>query len=527
MAIRERISSLLWGTAPDAAAPSYFLTRWIFLRALGIVYLVAFVSLWVQIHGLYGHNGILPAHEFLTDVAERNGSQSYYLLPTLFWFSASDGALHAVCAAGTVVSVLLILGVVPIVSSMLLWILYLSLFNIGQVFLGFQWDALLLETGFLAIFFAPITNFLKLNRDDEPSRIVLWLLRWLVFRLMFSSGVVKLSGGDLTWRNLTALTVHYQTQPLPVWTSWYLHQAPVWFQKASTLLMFFIELIVPFTVFAPRRLRYIRHVGACIMILFQLLLMATGNYCFFNILAIVLCIPLFEDAGFPERWRKFLAQPALASDVRSPRWRPILMAPLACVIVALSFVAMLDRMHCQIHWPAFVGKAESCAAPFRSVAAYGLFEQMTTTRREIVIEGSADGEHWAEYEFKYKPGDTHQRPVFIAPYQPRLDWQMWFAALSNYRDNPWFSQLLQRMLEGSPQVLGLLGKNPFPDAPPKYLRAIIYEYTFTDSKSGADGAWWLREKKGLYCPVFSLSDDEKKPDSAPAPDKAAEPVKSK
>ncbi len=502
---RSWLSTLFYGS-DTVADPSYFLTRWIFLRGLGCVYLIAFASLYFQMGGLYGQRGILPAQELLTDVHELHGSTAYYLLPTVFWFSASDTALHAVCAAGMIVSVLMIAGVVPIIASIVLWVLYLSLFNIGQVFLGFQWDALLLETGFLAIFFAPITNFLKRNRDDEPSMIALWLLRWLLFRLMFSSGVVKLSGGDPTWRNLSALNVHYMTQPLPAWTSWLMHQAPAWLQKATVLFVYFVELIVPFSIFAPRR---IRHLGAYIMVVFQVLLMVTGNYAFFNLLTIVLCIPLLEDTAFPARLRGFLVQPRLASDVASPRWRKYLLAPLAVLIVCLSTVAMLDRMHANIPWPEFVTGTANAVAPFRSVAAYGLFEQMTTQRPEIVIEGSMDGEAWKEYEFRYKPGDVRRRPSFIAPYQPRLDWQMWFAAMRRYQDSPWVAQLLQRILEGSPEVLGLLGSNPFPDAPPKFVRASIYLYTFTDFKSGADGSWWTRERKGLYCPAFSLEEEKK------------------
>ena len=510
--LKEKLSRLLWGSQPGPA--EHIVTRWAFIRALGIVYLIAFVSVWVQADGLFGDQGILPVQDFLDGVRQNNPSNYYQRCPTVFWFGCSNTAIHLVCAAGTVASVLMAAVVLPGLGAILAWICYLSLVKVGQDFFGFQWDELLLEAGFLAIFFAPARLFVTLSRDDKPSRIVLWLLRWLCFRLMFSSGLVKLTSGDPTWTwpNFTAMTYHYFTQPLPVWTAWYMHQLPVWFQKFTTIFVLAIELIVPFTIFAPRR---VRHLGAYILVGFQVLLILTGNYCFFNLLAIVLCIPLFDDAAFPARFRNAVPPPPAAPPParRSvlSHWRTALMALLACAIVPLSILAtledmgVLDRENMLAKWPKVQGAFMTASWDFNCVGGYGLFRWMTTKRPEIAIEGSNDGENWLAYEFKYKPGDMSRRPAFVAPYQPRLDWQMWFAVLYPRRSFNWFLPFIKRLLDGSPAVLSLLEKNPFPDAPPKYIRAVLYEYTFTDRANG-DSAWWQRKQLGLYMKDISLDD---------------------
>jgi hypothetical protein len=382
------------------------------------------------------------------------------------------------------------------------WAFYLSLSIGGQEFLEFQWDLLLLETGFLALWLAPVRR-LRFGLSLEAPRIVRALLLWLLFRLMFSSGLVKLASGDPNWRNLTALTYHYWTQPLPPWTAWFLDKLPLGFQKFSCLLMFAVELLAPFLIFAPRRLRL---VGAAAMAGLEALIAATGNYAFFNLLTIALCVLLVDDASFPSRFRR-RAPP----DARPPRgaWSPWVLYPVAAALLVTSSLHFFaGTLRWRLPWPAFTISLARAAIPFRSVGNYGLFMVMTTTRPEILVEGSADGATWLPYEFRWKPGDVNRRPAFVAPHQPRLDWQMWFAALGRCEENPWFTLFQRRLFEGSPPVLRLLARNPFPDAPPRFLRTTMYAYRFTDSETRRrTGAWWRRERIGPYCQPVEITVD--------------------
>lgn len=533
------LTRVLWGR--EGALPTYSLVRWVFLRTMGIIYLSAFVSLGTQIGGLVGSNGISPAGQFMESVRlhfdqVHAGVERYHALPTLCWFSASDGLLHFLCWAGVALSMLLILNLAPALCLLLLWLIYLSLMSVCGVFLGFQWDALLLETGFLAIFLAPLQIFSWPATASPPSRTILLLLRWLLFRLMFESGAVKLLSGDVTWRNLTALNYHYETQPLPTWMGWYAHQLPAGVQAACVFIMFVIELAVPFLIFAPRRLRFF---GALLLALLQVAILLTGNYCFFNLLTIALCMLLLDDARLarlvPARWRgrfvpeqarfftdknvslesesnkKALSEvkvpPASISEPASKRrgWPSWIIAPVAAVIMVVTIMQVFQMLFAFYSWPAPLTALERWVSPFNSVNSYGLFRVMTTSRREIIIEGSNDGQHWLPYEFKYKPGDPKRRPEFVAPHQPRLDWQMWFAALGTYRENPWLVNFCVRLLQGSPEVLGLLAHNPFPGAPPRYIRAMAYNYHSSNfQERHAEGVWWRREFEGEYLPVISL-----------------------
>ena len=460
----------------------------IFLRGLGCVYLVAFASLWTQVLGLMGQRGILPAAGYLQLARQQIGLDAYRLVPTLCWFNTSDAFLQFLCGGGAALSLLLIFGIAPALILFLLWAFYLSLSSVSQEFLNFQWDALLLETGFLAIFLAPLQLRLKAGTQPPPSRVILWLLRWLLFRLMFSSGAVKLISGDPAWRNFTALTVHYETQPLPTWIGWAMHQLPVWFHSFSCGVMFAIELLVPFSIFGPKR---IRHIGCAILIAFQVLILVTGNYCFFNWLTILLCLLLLGAAE----------QGIKTTRGRWPIW---IIGPVAAGVILASTAEMIGTLHLPMRWPKPVAQMMDFLIPFRSVNSYGLFAVMTTSRPEIVVEGSEDGANWLPYEFKYKPGDLKRRPDFVAPHQPRLDWQMWFASLGSYQGNPWFLNFCMRLLQGSPEVLALLKENPFPQKPPRYIRASLYDYRFTDLHTlRSEGTWWRRMPKGFYCPVLS------------------------
>jgi predicted DCC family thiol-disulfide oxidoreductase YuxK len=536
-----------WGERLEP--PTHLLVRSVFVRLLGLIYLIAFVSLWTQITGLVGSRGILPASvtmqlERQQATAAHVGLNRYHLFPTLCWFSARDGFLKGQCAAGVALAVLVIIGIAPAPALFLLWLIYLSLCSVCREFLSFQWDILLLETGFLAIFVAPLQLLQWRSSPAPPSRLVLWLLRWLLFRLMFESGCVKLLSGDPTWRNLTALQYHYWTQPLPTWIGWYAGQLPAKVQQASTLLMFVIELAVPFLIFAPRRLR----LYACgALVTLQILILLTGNYCFFNLLTIALCLCLLDDLALqrlvPRRWRRFLQiatpnstgrpspidAPSSTLDPRlslsepcpappsstlhpppsrlSPAWPRQITVPLACVVAAISLIQASVMFRVRLPWPGPVLGVYQWLAPLRTFNTYGLFMVMTTTRPEVIIEGSNDGTNWLAYEFKYKPGALDRRPGFVEPHQPRLDWQMWTPFLGNLRQNEWLPNFCFRLLQGSPDVLQLLGHNPFPKAPPRYIRAMVYDYHFTDlATRRKTGRWWRREQKGLYLPPASLNE---------------------
>jgi predicted DCC family thiol-disulfide oxidoreductase YuxK len=488
-----KLTRLLWGSS--VLKPTYAAASALFLRLLGLSYLAAFVSLWTQVDGLIGSNGVLPVAPFLEWVKSQVGASGYRLVPTLSWISPGDAFLHFQCAAGTVVSLLLIAGLVPAWSAAAAWLLYLSLSVAGQTFLEFQWDILLTETGLLSVFLAAPSR-VRVRSGLSSPRLARFLLVWLLFRLMLSSGAVKLGSGDPTWHALTALRVYYETQPIPPWTAWFMHQLPPSFQTASCLFLFFVELLVPFLFFAPRRLRLF---AAGMTILLQALIAVTGNYAFFNLLTIALAVLLLDDGVFPRRWR---AAAAAASSVggRWPRW---VLGPVAVVWLAASSVPFALSLGLRGAIPGPLVAVYRLVAPLRSANGYGLFAVMTTERPEILLEGSEDGETWKPYEFRWKPGDPLRRPRFVAPHQPRLDWQMWFAALGDYRANPWLLSTMARLQEGSPEVLGLLETNPFPGRPPRYVRAVLYRYNFTNAEERRrTGAWWKRELRGLYAPVF-------------------------
>ncbi len=495
---------------PGLQPLSYLWVRFWFLRGLALIYLLAFGSLAPQIQGLAGSDGIQPVAVIMrslkTEAAVNHiGWRRFHAVPTLCWWNASDSSLRWQCGAGLVLSVLLFCGIAPAPVLFLLWILYLSLSTVCVPFLDFQWDSLLLETGFLAIFFAPWQWVERPSRQSRPSTLVLWLLRWLIFRLMLESGCVKLTSGDPTWWHLTALRVHYQTQPLPTWIGWYAHQLPAWFQSFSVVVMFFIELVGPVFIIAGRRMRII---AAGIFVFFQVVILLTGNYGFFNYLTILLCLPLLDDTFLVRRPKKpvpeTLPDTPPAIPPQSRRWPRIILVPVSVVVGLATFIMLLSTLLITQRWPAPVLAVFAWVEPLRSFNGYGLFRVMTQTRPEIILEGSNDGHEWLAYEFKYKPGDLRKRPAFVAPYQPRLDWQMWFAALQGPQGNPWVINLEARLLENSPSVVKLLARNPFPTKPPKFIRAQLFEYQFTDRATRrATGQWWQREYKGVFLPPIS------------------------
>jgi hypothetical protein len=482
------ITRLTFGTRIE---PTQFeLTQWLFLRVLALIYAIAFGSLAGQVLGLMGANGISPAAGYLARLAENFGAMRYFAFPTVFWWNTGDAVLRAGAWVGLGLAVLLFFGVAERAMLAALYVLYLSYSFAGQEFLTFQWDSLLLEAGFLAIFF---------GRSDLGLRTVGWLYRWLVFRLFFLSGYVKLGSHDPTWANGTALRYHYHTQPLPTMLAWYADKLPGWFQSWSVFTVLAVELGGPFLIFLPRR---IRMAGAWAMLGLQALIFMTGNYTFFGLLTAGLILFWFDDQALRWvgrlRWQRSV-ETSLAAACNAAK---VGLAGLTAVVMILAVGRMVETFG---RAPEPFRTLTAVTGPYQIVNSYGLFAVMTTTRPEIIVEGSRDGETWEAYEFRYKPGDLKRAPGWVQPFQPRLDWQMWFAALSDYQSNPWFLQFGLRLLQGSPEVLGLLEKNPFGGSPPRYVRATVYEYSFTDAATRArTGEWWQRKPLGVYLPPNSL-----------------------
>ena len=487
------LTRMLWGN--DVRPPTYALSSWVFLRLLGGIFLVAFLSFGAQIDGLIGSKGILPAADFFAAV---NRSEAGWHFPSILaWTGTGDAALHAWCWAGVISSVLLIAGIAPAANLNFLWAAYLSLSIAGQDFYQFQWDILLLETGFLAIFLAPWN--LWATKAARPPRLAHFLLIWLLFRLLFESGVVKLTSGDPTWANGTALDYHYFTQPLPTPAAWFAQQPPGWFHWFSTKATLFIELVLPCFLCLPRRLRI---AGAGGIAGLQFLIIVTGNYGIFNLLTLALCVLVLDDV----LWGTLAIRMAAINNQRF--LPPRLLWPLAAAIFLLSLVPLTFAFRRPVPWMEPLASAYSRISPFRTINGYGLFAVMTTQRLEITIQGSDDGVIWKPYVFKYKPGPLQRRPPWVAPYMPRLDWQMWFAALSRGDRIPWFESLLSRLLEGSPAVLDLLEEAPaFEGGKPRFVRALGDGHEFTTpAEKRASGNWWKAEPLSIYYPPVSLKD---------------------
>jgi predicted DCC family thiol-disulfide oxidoreductase YuxK len=496
---------LFWGE--DVRRPTYFIARRWFLRTLGAIFLIAFVSLWVQIDGLIGSNGISPVAEFLPAARAQLGDHALSILPTLCWLNSSDAFLHFLCGGGVVLSVLLIFGIAPALSLVGLVVFYLSLAVAGQTFLSFQWDILLIEAGFLAIFFTPWRLYWTKSNEPPVSRMALFLLQLLLFKLMLMSGVVKLTSGDDSWLNLTALNYHYWSQPLPTVIGWWADQSPLPFKKFSVALCLVVEIVVPFFIWAPRRLRLL----ACGLFIFlQSAIGLTGNYNFFNLLTIALCLLLIDDSI----WRRRRGALQTNGGTRAVASRYFVdRLPIYASVVVIVFTLPLNAglifsaFKPEAEWPPLFTRTFGWAESFRIVNGYGLFRVMTKDRKEIIVEGSADGLEWKPYEFKWKPGDVNRAPGWCQPHQPRLDWQMWFAALGSYRQNSWFVQMVIALLHGKKDVTALFEKNPFPDVPPRFIRATFYRYRFTNADEHRQtGAWWKREELGEYLPSVSLED---------------------
>ena len=466
----------------------YELVAWLFLRLLGIIYLIAFASLLVQIRGLVGEQGILPVGYLLDFVKTEAGDERYFVLPTVFWLAHGNLALVAVTLYGCFVSLQIIFNRWLQPALIIAFILYLSLFNVCQPFLHFQWDGLLLEAGFLAI-------FLGLR-----SSIIIWLFRWLLFKLRFMSGLSKLTSGDPAWSGLTALNTYFEVQPLPNPLAWYVHQLPEFVLRSATAATLVIEILVPFMMFMPRRWRF---AAAWITIFWQLLIILTSNHNWINLLTIALCLFLFDDKALRRVFPISLKPEQMAVAVKANlaiKLRTLLLSMMAAFIVIVSF-AQLWMLSTGKEIPGRPGALLAYMDSYRVVNMYHVFPTMTTERIELELSGSVDGEVWKTYRFKYKPGDLDQRPRLVMPHQPRLDWQMWFVTLHS-KHLPWFEEFLYALLENSPHVKALLANDPFPDEAPRYIRVDAYKYTFTiPEQRQQTGNWWHREAQGPFLPL--------------------------
>jgi hypothetical protein len=458
---------------------SHSLALSIFLRLMGFVYLLAFLSLLVQLKGLFGKKGILPIRDYLAAV-KRLGLKRLYYVPTLFWLDSSDASIVLVCAAGVLFSMLLAFGVAPLASLIALWLLYLSFKSAGQDFLNFQWDTLLLETGFVSIIIAA-------SGLSPVSLVLIW---FLLFKFMVMAGSVKLTSGDPAWRELTAMNYHYQTQPLPNPLSWYAHLLPGWFQKATVAGMLVIEMLVPFLIFGTMDMRL---AAFALFTLLQLSILLSGNYGPLNILTIVLGVPLLADL-------QLLPFSGLALDA-APVVPGIIISAVAVFLIVLDCVHILGLFFRNVPGRSITRALE----PFELSNAYGLFAVMTKKRYEIIMEWSDDGSTWHEYGFRWKPGDPSKAPPECMPHMPRLDWLMWFLPFSPYEYNGWFLRFVEKLLQNSPDVMALMKDGPAD--PPRFVRAVEYDYSFTDWKTRKKtGLYWKRTPVALYAPILSTRD---------------------
>ncbi len=479
---------------PDAGA-GFTRARRVFAVALGVVFLAAFWSWGSQVRGLVGENGIVPA-------AAQIGGATFAQAPTLAWWLPGASGLLTQCWTGALLSIALIAGLCPGACCVACWALYLSLMTVGGPFSNFQWDALLLETAPLAAVWLPWSPRPRWAVETRAQQIGRWLVMWLAFRLLLESGVVKLTWDDEAWLNHTALDHHFQTQPLPLWTAWHVQQFTPGLRSAACWIMYWIEIALPALLLVPPRWRTTRHLAALSQIALQAGIAATGNYTYFNLLTAAVCLPFFDDAFL--RWKK--TAPTAPAGPRPLTWALAPAGVIALASVALTFDGLVDafggaarqqrkfeEMRAEYQR---TGKAPESGwwRPLRSFNGYGLFRTMTTTRPELIFEGSADGLAWREYPFPYKPGGIYRRPALAAPHQPRLDWQLWFAALSAERGqlDGWLGPLMLGLLENKPAITALLESNPFSDAPPRYLRLSLYQYRFTRAGESL-AAWWHRD----------------------------------
>jgi lipase maturation factor 1 len=525
------VSAIRWAFGSQPGAPDRLLPRWLFLRALGLIYFSAFFSLAFQIRGLMGPDGILPAAQYLKAVAQAFGHATrLWYAPTLLWFSTSSTMLTALCWIGMAASLLLLLNLWPRGMLVICFVCFLSFVSAAQDFSGYQSDGMLLEAGFIALFFAPRGFRPGLSSIHPPSRASLFLLLWEWFRIYFESGVVKIASGDPQWRHFTAMDEYYQNGPLPTWIGWYIQHLPHWFHAGSVYATLALELGLVWMMFLPRRWRIALFF---IVTPWQIGVILTANYTFLNYLVLSLGVLLLDDR-FLSRFvkarhfepqagglglRGSVEQPAVTNSapITQPAAHPSLpraaynAAKLAFTAVMLSWIfygttiPLLWMFTTAIPFPT---SPITALEPLRIANRYGLFAVMTRGRYEIEFQGSQDGQNWTPYPFRYKPQDVKTRPGIYAPYQPRFDWNLWFASLGSWRDYPIVANTEIRLLSNDSDVLNLFAGNPFTQQPPQQIRAVVWQYWFTSmAEKRSSGNWWRRQLLGLYAPVLEREPD--------------------
>lgn len=538
-------SALRWLFGPGPSeGPGRLWPRWLFLRALGLIFFSAFYSLSFQIRGLIGPDGILPAGDYLRQLAEHFGSRAYWLAPTLLWLGSGPEALKLLVWSGLVASILLTLNLWPRLMTAVCLAAYLAFVTAAQDFSSYQSDGMLLSAAFLCLFFAPAGLRPRLGRRHPPSRASLFLLHWLWFRIYFESGLVKILSGEEQWRHLTAMDHYYENGPLPNWIGWYVQQLPHSFQAGVAFATLAIELVLVWMLFLPRRWRIV-----CFWLVtpFQLGIILTANLAFLNHLVLALGVLLLDDRFLVSffDWLRIrprsagsvlLQEQGLQASASVVRLKADATAGAtvgaARLAAAATFAARLYHSlalgltSVLLTWNFYVTTALLvlmliprlplptspivALEPFRIADQYGLFAVMTRARYEIEFQGSLDGTTWTAYPFRYKPQDPRQAPRFYAPYQPRFDWNLWFASLGGWREYPWVLSVEELLMSNDSSLLSLFAGNPFSDAPPKFVRAVEWQYWFTDlATKRREGLWWRREMRGLYAPELERQPDGK------------------
>jgi len=493
----EKIAKYMWVSSKSTTG--YWLTRFVFLRLLGVIYFFAFLSLALQVVPLIGENGLLPADNFLNSYGSNFGSKidSFIALPSIFWLFISDNSLFVLSWVGVILSLIVLVGYANSVLMFVLWSLYMSFVHIGQLFYGYGWEIQLLETAFIGIFLVPLWEWKPFPKTPPPVPII-WLMRWLTFRLYVGTGLIKLKGSEC-WKDLTCLFYHYETQPIPNPLSPYFHFMPQWFHKLGVLFSHFASLVAPFFIFWPR---YGRYISGIILIVFQLILLVNGNYAFLNILAIIAIVGVFDDKFFRRILPKFIVRKAdhaeknckFSRDSFILSWIVFIIVIMLSVVVVQNMISPNQAMNTSFN-------------QFHIVNTYGAFGSVGTVRNELVVQGTSDSfidgdTVWKEYEFKAKPTDVKGKLPIVAPYQPRIDWQIWFAAFSNYQRQPWMIHFVWKLLHNDPGTLSLISYNPFPDDPPKLIRVEFYRYEFLPP--GSEDVW-KRTHRGNWLQPVSIN----------------------
>ncbi len=494
----------------EEGVADHLIARWLFLRAMGAIYFSAFLALLFQIRGMVGTDGILPAGEYLEKVRTLGVGRLWYA-PTVLWWGSGNHALMAMVWVGLIASVLVVANVAPRISLAVCFVCFLSFIAVAQDFGQYQSDGMLLEAGFLSLFVAPAGWWPGWGKKSLAVRAAWFLLLWEWFRIYFESGAVKLLSGDPTWRNLTAMYEYYQNGPLPTWVGWYLQHLPHWFQKATAGATLGMELVLVWMAFLPRRWKI---VCFCVVTAWQAVVIATANYAFLNYLVLVLAFLLLDDRALqrfvPRRWRAEVEGDE-AREVRPLHAVSGLGVAVAAVLLTWIAYATTAEMVLMFWREAPVwGAPIEALEPLRIANQYGLFAVMTPHRYEIEFQGSDDGKTWKAYTFRFKPQDVSERPGIYAPYQPRFDWNLWFASLTTWQNALIVPLTEERLLEGDKDVLSLFRGNPFAGQPPKMVRAVLWQYWFsTPEEKRTEGVWWTRKLLGTYAPTVVRRSDGK------------------